>query len=169
MRANRQSPTTNRQSRITSHQQPPMSDGRWAIWAGGEVVHLDLGSQTGIGGAHPAYPLCIQSSRSIRGSWLCHLLRLGCESCFGTPCWAGALRWRGAGGCPPPPPSPWVYLGLLVVQAVALRVPLSFCLGPRLVNAVSLRKQSGGLWLDGQAGKGSAVPGAGSASASARG
>jgi hypothetical protein len=48
--------------------------------------------------------------------------------------------------CPPatalgPGPWAWVYLGLLVVQAVT-RVPLSFCLGPRLVNVVSLRKQS---------------------------
>jgi hypothetical protein len=46
----------------------------------------------------------------------------------------------------PPLPPPQVYLGLLVVQA-ATRIPLSFCLGPRLVNAVSLRKQSNFLCL----------------------
>jgi hypothetical protein len=49
------------------------------------------------------------------------------------PRWGGRQRCWPAASLPPP----WVYLGLLVVQAVT-RVPLSFCLGPRLVNARSI-------------------------------
>jgi hypothetical protein len=75
---------------------------------------------------------------------------LSCLIC--ARCWADAPRWGGRQrwcwqAVPLPPPQ--VYLGLLVVQA-ATRVPLSLCLGPRLVNAVSLRKQSNFLCLQHQ-------------------
>jgi hypothetical protein len=79
------------------------------------------------------------------------LLVLSCH--IRAPCWANAPRWGGLHRCwpaaPLPPshhPAEQVYLGLLVVQAVT-RVSLSFRLSPRLVNAVSLRKQSNFLCL----------------------
>ena len=62
-------------------------------------------------------------------------------------CWANAPRWGGRLRCwlaaPLPLPQTWT---CCAVQ-IATRVPLSLYLGPRLVNAVSLRKRPNSLSL----------------------